>query len=140
MDVFGIFNSINRYGRYFLVFVILANFVSVSSAQAENITAALSELCTAATTILAAAIIVLIIMAAVIYAIGQVMGAETRARASVWATAMLTGAIIGAVIYILTPYILSVLLAGTGAEIDATDPCNFGDGGDTIPSGITGVK
>ncbi|MEM4335590.1 MAG: hypothetical protein QXY61_01165 [Candidatus Anstonellales archaeon] len=56
---------------------------------------------------------VLIIFAAVIFAAGQVMGAETRARANVWATAMLTGALIGLAVAILVPWFLDVIW-GTG--------------------------
>jgi len=117
MDIFGIMSSINKYGRHFVLLVVLANLVSVAFAEdgAQNIYDALREVCDIATLVLAAVVVVLIILAAVIYAIGQVMGAETRARASVWATAMLTGAIIGAVIYILTPIILGIILGGEGA-------------------------
>jgi len=125
MNIIEVMSSVNKYGRYFVVLVVLANLLTVVNAQASNINSALSEFCNIATTVLAAAIVVLIIMAAVIYAIGQVLGAETRARASVWATAMLTGAIIGAVIYIVTPFILSTLLTGTGASITPESPCNF---------------
>jgi uncharacterized membrane protein len=52
---------------------------------------------------------VLIIFAAVIFAAGQVMGAETRARANVWATAMLTGALIGFAVAIIVPWFLDVI-------------------------------
>lgn len=128
MNIIEVMSSINKYGRYFVLLVVLANIVSTAYADGggatENIRNTLTQFCTLATTVLAAAIVVMIIMAAVIYAIGQVLGAETRARASVWATAMLTGAVIGAVIYILTPYILSLLLAGQ-INIDLGNPCNF---------------
>lgn len=127
MNIIEVMSSINRYGRYFVLLVVLANIVSTAYAEGgatENIRNTLTQFCTLATTVLAAAIVVMIIMAAVIYAIGQVLGAETRARASVWATAMLTGAVIGAVIYIITPYILSLLLAGQ-INIDLANPCNF---------------
>jgi len=45
-------------------------------------------------------ILTLIILAAVIYAAGQMYGAETRSRANVWATGMLSGAILASVIYV----------------------------------------
>lgn len=54
---------------------------------------------------------VLIIFAAVIFAAGQVMGAETRARANVWATAMLTGALIGFAVAIIVPWFLDIIWA-----------------------------
>ncbi len=127
MNIFGIMSSINRYGRYFVVLVVLANLVSVSFAGTSGIVSALENLCNAATMFLSAAIIIMIILAGAIYAIGQVMGAETRARASVWATAMLTGAVIGAIIYILTPYIIQTMLgSSTSVSIDPSTPCDFG--------------
>ncbi len=43
--------------------------------------------------------ITLLVLSAAIYAIGQTLGADSRARATVWATGMLGGAIFTAVIY-----------------------------------------
>lgn len=51
----------------------------------------------------------LVISAGVTYTAGQLTGAETRARANTWATAMLVGAIIGIVIVTVAPPILSIL-------------------------------
>ncbi len=59
---------------------------------------------------MAAAIMIMILLAGATYAFGQVLGAETRARASVWATAMMTGALIGALIYLITPVIIDALI------------------------------
>jgi hypothetical protein len=70
------------------------------------------------------AVMVLIVFAGAIYAIGQILGAETRARAAVWATAMLTGAIIGIIIYVITPPLVSLLTAGTGVSTaGGSNPC-----------------
>ncbi|VVB66639.1 Uncharacterised protein [Candidatus Gugararchaeum adminiculabundum] len=38
------------------------------------------------------------------------MGAETRARANVWSTAMLTGALIGILIALIGPAVLNMLV------------------------------
>ena len=54
----------------------------------------------------------MILLAAVIYATGQMMGAETRARANVWATSCLTGALIGIIIASVAPIVLETM-AGT---------------------------
>ena len=59
----------------------------------------------------------MVVSASLVYAVGQVMGAETRARASVWATSMFNGAIIAALIYLLVPFVLEVLLKNTGTGI-----------------------
>jgi len=57
--------------------------------------------------IMGVVVMLMIIGAAVVYAGGQIMGAETRARANVWATAMLTGSLIGLLIYAIAPAVLS---------------------------------
>ena len=75
------------------------------------------QLYTTVNTILGAVIFVLIVLAAVVYAAGQVMGAETRARASVWATSMIVGAVIGIIIYVLVPPILTAMMGGTPVTI-----------------------
>jgi len=51
-------------------------------------------------------VIILIIFAAVIFAAGQVLGAETRSRANVWATAMLIGALIGILVALIGPWVM----------------------------------
>ncbi|MFA6908077.1 MAG: hypothetical protein WC263_04590, partial [Candidatus Micrarchaeia archaeon] len=53
------------------------------------------------------AAMLMIILAGVIYAAGQMMGAETRARANVWATACLTGALIAILIAVVAPAVLN---------------------------------
>jgi len=60
--------------------------------------------------LMASIVFALVIMAAIVYAAGQVLGAETRARASVWATAMIVGAVIGIIIFVLLPQILGAML------------------------------
>ena len=52
-------------------------------------------------------IVVLASLSAAAYAIGQAMGAETRARATVWATGLLSGAIISTIIYVIVFEFLS---------------------------------
>lgn len=57
------------------------------------------------------------------------VGAETRARAAVWATAMLTGAVIGIIIYLISPAIIRAFI-GSGTRVGSglgtgSDPCAF---------------
>jgi len=54
----------------------------------------------------------LVVLAGVVYAAGEMTGAETRARAHTWATGMLMGAVIGLVIILLAPTILEALYSG----------------------------
>jgi len=77
---------------------------------------------------LAVGMMLLVVLAAIVYAVGQMLGAETRARASVWATAMFVGALIGALIYIIMPYILTALFSGDSAMVDAIkDPSSVAE-------------
>jgi hypothetical protein len=125
MNIIGFVSSISKYGRYMILLILLLNFCSVAFAQ--EICCAMQEMCRQAQTFLVFAAMMLIILAGAVYAIGQVMGAETRARASVWATSMLVGALIGLVIYLVVPAIIRQLLpTEIDVEIAAEDPCNFG--------------
>ena len=53
--------------------------------------------------------LLMVLTSATVYAAGQFFGAETRARANVWATSMLTGAIIGILIIVIIPWVLGVV-------------------------------
>lgn len=86
----------------------------------QNITNAMSCLCGQLMTILPVVSMLMIIGAGVVYAAGQFLGAETRARANTWATAMLVGAIIGIIITVLAPTILGVLYGKGDALTNAT--------------------
>jgi hypothetical protein len=116
MDVLDWMNKATKIGKYLVPVLFVINMVSMASAQtaSTNIQIALISLCNISQTFLGAAAMVLIVLAGLTYAIGQIMGAETRARATVWATAMLTGAIIGIIIYLVAPIIINALLANTG--------------------------
>ncbi len=124
MDVYKTFNRIGRYTSL-LTFVILL-LSSVASAQAQNIGVVLNTLCTQILAFLAVAMVLMILLAAVVYAVGQVMGAETRARATVWATAMFTGAIMAAVIYVITPFVINTLTGGVGGRNVSAGACPAG--------------
>jgi hypothetical protein len=87
----------------------------------ENLTSAMRDLCSSAQSLLALGAMLLIVAAAAVYALGQIVGAETRARASVWATAMLTGAVIGVIIYLIVPGLIATMMGGDLAT--AGDPC-----------------
>jgi len=122
MNLLKVINS----GKYFVLLILLVNLTGVAFAQAdlENIIDALEQLCELAQVILGIAIASMILLSGATYAAGQVMGAETRARATVWATAMITGAVIGALIYFIVPLVLNIIFAG-GGSFDLANPCTF---------------
>jgi len=112
-----------NYGKMLFLAVTLFSLLGVLTfaASVTNIQGSLYCLYNTVKSALAIGLLLLVVLAAIVYAVGQVLGAETRARASVWATAMFTGAIIGALLYILLPYILKTLFAGDQAFIDIID-------------------
>jgi len=79
----------------------------------SNVAQAVNDLCVGLKNMLPVAAMLMIILAGVIYAAGQMMGAETRARANVWATAALTGALIAILIAVVAPSVLSSIYGGT---------------------------
>lgn len=126
MNILGSMEKINAIAKYLVVaFVVLSLIpVSVAASTPTGIANAITQLCLMSQQFLGLVAMVLIVLAGAIYAIGQILGAETRARAAVWATAMLTGAVIGIIIYLVTPYLVATLLgSSTGIVITPENPC-----------------
>jgi hypothetical protein len=76
---------------------------------------AVAQFCAALRAFLPVAAMLMVIVAGVIYAGGQMMGAETRARANVWATAALTGALVAVLIAVVAPPVLATMYGETTA-------------------------
>ncbi len=95
-----------------ILFILSLSSLFFAADPGQNFRNALGGLCKSALSVLAIGSIVLIVMAAIVYAIGQMLGAETRARSTVWATAMFTGAIIAAIIFVVVPWLISVIMTG----------------------------
>ena len=66
-----------------------------------NIEKTIGALRDAVQSLLGVIIILLIVLSALVYMLGQAAGVETRARATVWSTNILMGALLSAVIYVL---------------------------------------
>jgi len=130
MNIISFLNRVNATGRYLLMTILVLNLLSLSAAEdgSVRLCEGLQSFCRTSQTFLAAAMMIMIVLAGATYAIGQLLGAETRARASVWATAMLTGAIIGALIYVIAPMVVSRMIGTDNPQIqltDPNDPCSF---------------
>ena len=120
-----------KYLKYIIGLIILINLFAVvsvakappkdSSGSSDDVAQRFGNaacfLVYIAKNLMGAMFLVLIILAAIVYAGGQLLGAETRARATVWATAMFMGAIIGGIIYLLIPAILNQLMFGGDGDI-----------------------
>ncbi len=96
-----------------MAFSIFLLLISISFAQMSNISAALASLCDFFVTLLPILSMLVIVAGGAIYAGGQLMGAETRARANVWATSLLMGALIGILISVLGPFVMQTMYGGT---------------------------
>ena len=111
--------QIEKIAKLTFVILMLAGFVfadhtvehSASSGTSGlgALVGAMVGLCTQARAMLGVGIMLMIILAGVIYSVGQLLGAETRARATVWATAMLVGALIAALIFVIMPPLLRTI-------------------------------
>ena len=119
----NVYETTKSAGRFFVIASMILGVMSMASATG-GLNSGLSTLCTQARTFLGISAMVLIVLAGAVYAIGQILGAETRARAAVWATAMLTGAVIGIIIYLVVPSIINAMTAGTSLST-RSDPCSI---------------
>jgi ABC-type transport system involved in multi-copper enzyme maturation permease subunit len=92
----------------FLAFLVLA-LSSLAFAGVGRTIYAVSSFCGGLTSLLPVAAMLMVIIAAVLYAAGQMMGAETRARANVWSTACVVGAIIAILIVVVSPSVMKTI-------------------------------
>ncbi len=100
---------------YGLIFTLLFFGIMFADDPTSKLKEALQSLCSSVHTLIPVAAMLMVLLAAVIYATGQMMGAETRARANVWATSCLTGALIGILISTIAPAVLQII-AGTAIQ------------------------
>ena len=99
--------------KIFAVLIAASAMVAAAGSGIGQLNTALTDLCTSLTSLLPVVAMLMIVIAGVIYAAGQMMGAETRARANVWATAALTGALVAVLIYAIAPSVLASIYGGS---------------------------
>ena len=92
-----------RFINFALVLLVLA---SVASA---GIPETLNNICYQLRGMMPIVAFVLIVFAGLIYAAGQVLGAEMRSRTNVWATSMVVGAIIGLLFVAAAPAVINLV-------------------------------
>ena len=99
-----------------LAVVLVAGIASAQTTSGiSRVTDAVRIMCCQLKSLLPVAAMLMVVIAGVIYAAGQIMGAETRARANVWATACLTGALVGLLIYAIAPSVLDAIYGVPGS-------------------------
>ena len=104
----------------FVALVLLSNVV------AADLVSSLTTVCANIKAIVPIVALLMFILAGGIYAIGQVLGAETRARASVWATAMLVGGVIGLIIAASAQFLIQMFaqsIGGTSTSLNTSVTC-----------------
>jgi hypothetical protein len=108
-------------GLFILGFLINLTF---GETQSGRLTSVLKCTCGTAYGLLPPISMLLVLAAAVTFAAGQIFGAETRARATGWATAMIVGAVLGFILAAILPYLVLALAGKQGQSW--TDYC-YGD-------------
>ncbi|MEM4348710.1 MAG: hypothetical protein QXN37_04025 [Candidatus Anstonellaceae archaeon] len=109
----------------FLSILLLSGILFAQSTNdpVQQVKNAAREFCKSIVNLVAVVSMLMIVFAGVVYAGGQMMGAETRARANVWATAALVGAVIGILIVVVTPEVLKIMYGG---NISCSISCQTG--------------
>jgi hypothetical protein len=92
----------------------ILSIAAFSFAMLGNINTAASQLCSSVQGLIPVVAMLMIVISGVVYGLGQIMGAETRARANVWATACLGGAFICILIVVVAKPVLQVIYSGQG--------------------------
>ena len=100
-----------------LLALLLFSAAAYATDPLSNVNEAIFQLCNGLTSLLPIAAMLGVVLAGVIYAAGQMMGAETRARANVWATAALTGALIAILIVVVGPAVLNIIYPGVNCSV-----------------------
>jgi hypothetical protein len=92
--------------------ILLAMLLMFGAAFAgpEKINTALSGVKELLCTVLPVVIMLAIVIAAILYAVGQLGSAESRAKFHGWATNIVIGAITALIVLLITPYFLGMLL------------------------------
>jgi len=96
--------------KFTFVFILLFLSLVNATTPTDKLKNALNQLCVGVQQLVPIAAMLMILLGSVIYSVGQMMGAETRARATVWATSCLTGAIIGIIIATVSPSLLGIIV------------------------------
>jgi len=94
-----------------------------------GVSSGMNSLCASIQDLMPVVAMLMVVLAGVLYAAGQVMGAETRARGNVWATAALTGALVAVLIIVVSPPVL-------GAVAGQSISCTASPSGPALPQTI----
>ncbi len=106
-----------------LILVSCTGLIWGTSDPSQNIKNAICAFYKLVRDILPIVAMLMIFAAGVVYAAGQILGAETRARANVWAHAMFIGAIIGLLLSQVLPWLLNIMYTPPAGGSDLSNVC-----------------
>ncbi|MCX8206064.1 MAG: hypothetical protein N3H30_02430 [Candidatus Micrarchaeota archaeon] len=94
--------------------LVLAFSAMVSAGIGETV----NNVCFQARGLMPIVAFVVIVFAGLVYAAGQVLGAEMRSRTNVWATTMVIGAVIGLIFTFSAPYVIQLAAGAFGMDLE----------------------
>jgi len=106
----------NMRGFAILTFALMTIVGATDINAQANITGAMGMIYCLMSTLLPFIAFVLMVLAAAAYGFGQFFGADSRAKATSWGMACLTGAIVMLLIYMIGPMIVTSLTGGATAH------------------------
>jgi len=119
------------------VIVLLLAAAAWAASGLGSVNSAAGNLCAGLVSLMPIAAMLMVALSGAVYAAGQVMGAETRARAATWAAACLGGAMMAVLISAIGPSVAGAIYPGIGCSaegmaeqpiIQYTQPCTAPQG------------
>lgn len=101
----------NKIALVLLLFTVMFSLTNAGIGETIN------NLCVQTRGVMPLVAFTLIVLGGLIYAAGQVLGAEMRSRTNVWATTMVIGAIIGLIISASAPAIISIVASALDYDL-----------------------
>jgi len=111
--------------KYLIALLAVVAMVSATAADnpVENINIVVNNFKSVFCNMVPIAIMLGIAASAVIYAAGQMLGAEQRAKTASWAASLMTFSVVAGIIYVLVPWII-IKIAGEGSTLASNLNCH----------------
>ncbi len=101
--------------------ILLLILLLYTNSQSQNLSSTLQGFCTFLYDIIGLVAFIMILLSSIVYSISNVLPADPRAKATVYAQNLFVGAILGIILLVLIPEILGAMIGGT---FDASQ-CSF---------------
>ncbi len=111
------------YTKHIILFAMLIILLS-NVYFSDDLEVTLGSLCSQLASLFKIVLMLTISLGVAAYALGQMMGAEMRARANVWSMGMIVAALVAAILYVLIPWLLLTIAKSSGHPIAKLN-CNM---------------